>query len=94
MSDGVIVLDHTGRIYDYNPAAESIITGIQTNLAKATRHLIGNPLAEVLSSPELAAHFKHTAEFHYETTFPNVPNHHAINMHISPLLNKSGKLLI
>ncbi|MBC7822232.1 MAG: PAS domain S-box protein, partial [Planctomycetaceae bacterium] len=55
--DAVIVMDHQGRIADFNPAAEQVF-------GHARAEAIGKPLAELIIPPKMrVAHYKGLAHF-------------------------------
>lgn len=85
MVDGVLVLDHQGRIVDINPAACRF-------LGCTARDAVGQPADRVLVDwPDLVERFRHAQEVQAELMLSAGQEQYCLNLRISEMYNNSGK---
>ena len=85
MNDGILVLDDRSRIVDINPAAQRLLSGIESSP-------IGQPAQAVLGAyPDIMAHCQDVAETQAEVFLKQkVPL--CLDLRVSPLHDRHGRL--
>jgi PAS domain S-box-containing protein len=83
LRDGVIALDLQNRIVDLNPSVRAI-------LGDAKGSLVGRPLADIL--PEVSEHIEYTGQTRVELTLGQRALERDMELHISPLHDRQGRI--
>jgi PAS domain S-box-containing protein len=86
MGDAVMVLNAQNHLVDLNPAAQEII-------GQPAREVIGQPAGRVLSDwPALVEQYQNTTEAHTEITAATEEGKRHLDLSISPLYDRRGRL--